>query len=191
MTVNLEELIMRFLCLMVILSSLTCVGACFADSPNPYLLKHNVEIQGAKIISEGGYLWFHVVNHGGQFYVAIHFPSDVTVIGNASAVVSLETSESTDFYFQVPYYWSGSLGSNQPGSTKMLRFYFEIYNLYDAMKFRTESIEFDVNVISLADRVDNRDLLYLTVFTATAVIMAAIIIMARLSQQEKRKSNLE
>jgi hypothetical protein len=60
---SLRGMASRFSCLILILSSLLFVGVCFADMPNPGPQKHDVEIQGAKIISEGGHLWFHVVNH--------------------------------------------------------------------------------------------------------------------------------
>ncbi len=188
---NLKSSVTLVFCLMVILHGLLYVEACFADMPNPGPGKHDVEIQGAKIISEGGYLWFHVINHDSQLYVAIHFPSDVTVIGNAPAVVSLETNERADFYFQVPYYWSGSPASHQQGPTKELRFYFEIYNLYHTTKIGAENIEFDVTVVSLNDGVDNQGLFYRTIFAATLVAIIAIAIAARLGRRKKRESNLE
>lgn len=192
MTVNLEEWVTRFSCLIVILSSLTYIGACFADMPNPGPQKHDVDIQGAKIISEGGYLWFHVINHDyRQLYVAIHSPSDAIAIGTVPTVVYLKTNESADFYFQIPYYWSGSPFFIWQGSTKVLRFYFEIYTLYHTDKSTSENVEFDVNAVPLNDRVVNRDLFYFAVFTAAAVVITVIVIVARLGKQEKRKSNLE
>lgn len=180
---NLKSSVTLVFWFMVVLSGLLYVGACFADMPNPGPRKHDVEIQGAKIISEGGYLWFHVINHDRLLYVAIHFPSDVAEMGNAPAVVSLETNESADFYFQVPYYWSRWLSFLQLGRTKELRFYFEIYSLCHTSKIGTESIEFDITAVPLNDGVDNRSLFYLTVFTAAAVVTTAIAVGAKLSRR--------
>jgi len=173
-------------CLMVILYMLPCIGACFADSPWRQPVKHNVDIEGAKIISEGGYLWFHVVNHDAPLYVHISFPSDVKVIGNASQSVYLETSESADFYFQVPYYWGQPPSSVQQGLTKELRFSFEIYNFIPDDGIGTENVEFDVTAVPLSGRGDNQGLLYLTVFAAVAVVITTIILTSRLSREEKR-----
>ena len=182
---------MRFSCLMVILSGLTYVGACFADMPDPGPQKHDVEIQGAKIISEGGYLWFHVINHDyRELYVVIHFPSDVVVIGRVPTVVNLRTNESADFYFQVLYYWTGSPIFTQQGSTKELRFYFEIYTLYHTSKSTTENVEFDVKAVPLNDRVDNRPLFYFAMFTLAAVAITVIVIVAGLGKRKNGKAIL-
>jgi hypothetical protein len=186
MSKNLKSLVTLVFCSLVILSWLLYARTCFADMPNPGPRKHDVEIEGAKIISEGGYLWFHVINHGSQVYVAVHFPSDVMVIGNASFVVSLGTNESADFHFQVPYYWSGWPVFLQQGPTKGLRFYFELYNLYRGTKIGTENTEFDVNVVPLNGRVNNQDLFYLAVFAAAAVVTTVIVIAVRVGRKEKQ-----
>jgi len=188
---NLKLIVTVVFCSMVILYGLLYVRACFADMPNPGPLKHDVEIQGAKIISEGGYLWFHVINHGDPNYVAVHFPFDVRVIGNGSAVVFLGTNESADFYFQVPYYWSEPPVSLQQSPTKELKFSFEIYNLYHAEKIGVESVEFNVTAVPLKDRVDNLDLFYIAIFAAAAFVITVIAVAARSSREGKRKSNLE
>lgn len=184
---NLKSFATFVSCLMVILYMLLYVEACFADSPWTQPVKHNVDIEGAKIISEGGYLWFHVVNHDTPLHVFISFPSDVKVIGNASESVYLETNESADFYFQVPYYWSQPPFSVQPGLTKELRFSFEIYNSIPDDGIGTENVEFDVTAVPLSGRSDNQGLLYLTVFVAVAAVITTIILTARLSREEKRK----
>jgi hypothetical protein len=172
-------------CLMVVLYMLLYVRTCFADvGPKPPV-KYNVDIEGAKIISEGGYLWFHVVNHDVPLSVSISFPSDVKVIGNASNSVDLETNESGDFYFQVPYYWSQPPVSIPPSLTKELRFNFGIYRPSSYHEIG-ESVEFDVTAVPLSSRGDNQGLLYLTVFAAVAVVITTVILTARLSREEKR-----
>jgi hypothetical protein len=186
MTVNLKERAARFMCLMVILTSLAYVGGCFADMPNPGPQKHEVEIQGAKIISEGGYLWFHVINHDNrQLYVAIHYPSDAILIGTFPTVVFLKTGEKADFYFQVPYYWSKSAILIQQNSTKTLKFYFEIYTLYHGEKTTDENVEFDVNAIPLT-RVYPLDLFFFAIFIAAAVVIAVVIIALRKNRKETK-----
>jgi hypothetical protein len=190
-TVNLKGWVVRFSCLVLVLSRLIWVGTGFADMPNPGPQKHNVEIEGAKIISEGGYLWFHVVNHDYRgLCVVVHPPSDVIVIGNASTVAYLHTNESVDFYFQVLYYWNGSQISVQ-SPTKELRFVFEIYTQYRTSKMTDENVEFDVSAVPLNHRVDDWNLFYFAVFTVAAVVATVILIRARLGRQDKRKSNLE
>jgi len=192
MTVNLKGWVVRFSCLVLVLSSLIWVEACFADMPNPGPQKHDIEIQGAKIISEGGYLWFHVVNHDYRgLCVVVHPSSDVIVIGNASTVAYLHTNESADFYFQVLYYWSGSLIFVQQSLTKELRFVFEIYTQYRTSKTTDENVEFDVSAVPLNRRLDDWNLFYFAVFTVAAVVATVILIRARLGRQDKRKSNLE
>jgi hypothetical protein len=190
--VKLKGRVVRFSFLVLILSSLMWVGTCFADMPNPGPQKHDVEIQGAKIISEGGYLWFHVVNHDYRgLCVVIHPPSDVIVFGNASTVAYLYTNESADFYFQVLYYWSGSPIFVQQSPTKELRFIFEIYTQYRTSKMTDENVEFDVSAVPLNRRIDDWNLFYFAVFTVAAVVATVILITARLGRQDKRKSNLE
>jgi hypothetical protein len=192
MTVNLKGWAVRFSCLVLVLSSLIWVGACFADMPNPGPQKHDVEIEGAKIISEGGYLWFHVVNHDYRgLCVVVHPPSDVIVIGNASTVAYLHTNESTDFYFQVLYYWTGSQISVQPSPTKELRFVFEIYTQYRTSKMTDENVEFDVNAVPLNRGTDDWNLFYFAIFTLAAVTVTVIVIATRLGRQEKRKVIIE
>jgi len=187
--VPLKGRVVRFSFLALVLSSLMWVGACFADMPNPGPQKHNVEIQGAKIISEGGYLWFHVVSHDDRILcVAVHPPSDVIVIGNASTVTYLYTNGSADFYFQVLYYWSGSPIFVQ--SPKELRFIFEIYTQYHTSKMTDENVEFDVNAVPLNRTIDG-NLFYFAVFTVAAVVATVILITVRLRRRDKRKSNLE
>jgi hypothetical protein len=189
MTTSLREWITRFSCLMVILSSLTYVGTCLADMPNPGPQKHEVEIQGAKIISEGGYLWFHVINHDyRELYVTIQYPSDVKVIGAFPTTVCLNTGGSADFYFQVPYYWNGSTILIQQNSTRELKLHFEIYTLYHGAKTTDENVEFDVDAVPLA-RVNALDSFFLAVLTTVAVVITVILIVARLDQQKKRKRN--
>jgi hypothetical protein len=180
---------MRFSCLMVILSSLAYVGACLADMPNPGPQKHEVEIQGAKIISEGGYLWFHVINHDSrELYVTIQYSLDVTVIGMFPTTVCLNTGGSADFYFQVPYYWNGSTILIQQNSTRELKFNFEIYTLYHGTKVTDENVEFDVDAVPLA-RLNSLDPFFLAVLTTVAVVITVLLIVARLDQRKKRKRN--
>jgi hypothetical protein len=169
-----EEWAIRFLCLMVILSSLTYVGTCFADMPNPGPQEHEVEIQGAKIISEGGYLRFHVINHDyRQLYITIHYPSNIILIGTFSTVVYLKTGETADFYFQVPNYWNKSTILIRQNSTKKLKFYFEIYTLYHGDKITDENVEFNVNAVPLS-RVYAPDLFFFAIFITAVVVITVI-----------------
>lgn len=48
-SMSLRKWAARFSCLILILSSLMCVGVCFADMPNPGPQKHDVEIQGRRL----------------------------------------------------------------------------------------------------------------------------------------------
>jgi hypothetical protein len=179
----------RLSCLILILSSLTCVGVCFADMPNPGPQKHDVEIQGAKIISEGGYLWFHVVNHDYRgVFVAIHPPSGVTMMENTSSVAYLNTNEVADFYFQVYYFWSGNPILVQQGPTKELKFFFEIYTQYRTSKMTDENVEFNVNAVPLNYKADDWNLFYFAVVTLAAVIVTVIVIVARLSRQRSARA---
>lgn len=190
---NLKSFTTLISCLMVILYVLLHVGACFADSPWTQPVKHNVGIEGAKIISEEeGYLWFHVVNHDVPLSVFISFPSDVKVIGNSSdRVVYLETNESGDFYFQVPYYWSQPPVSVQPSLTRELRFSFEISSFIPEDGIGTENVIFDVTVVPLSDRGGSQRLLCLTVFAAAAIVITMIILTIRLSRKEKQKISVK
>jgi len=190
--VSFKVLVARFLCLMLILSGLMCVGSCLADMPNPGPQTHDVEIQGAKIISEGGYLWFHVVNHDSRgVFVAIRPPSGVILMNETSTSSYLSTGESADYYFQVMYFWSGNPVFVQEGPTKELRFFFEIYTQYQKYKVTDENVEFDVNVVPLNRSGDDWNLFYFAIFALAAAVATIIVIAARTAQQDKRKNNLE
>jgi len=190
--VSFKEWAAPFSCSLLILSSIVCVGTCFADMPNPGPQKHDVEIEGAKIISEGGYLWFHVINHDYRgVFVAIHPPSGVIMMGKTPTVAYLSTNESTDFYFQVFYFWSGNPVLVQQGQTKELRFFFEIYTQYRTSKVTDENVEFSVNVVPLNHGADDWNLFYLAIFILAAAAVTVIVIARRLGRQQKRKGNLD
>jgi hypothetical protein len=181
-----KELVSLSKCVLLVLLLFPIFGqilVCFADMPNPGPRKHDVEIQGAKIISEGGYLWFHVINHeSSSLYIVIHYPPDVKVIREIPLVI-LESNESSDFYFQAPYYWSGIRAEDfSQVAENVLSFSFEIFSLYHGTKIGTESVEFDVKVVPLNGGADSRDLLYLTVFVAIAVVVSALVVAARLTR---------
>lgn len=165
------------LCFVLLLSVLVCSGRSFANLPNPEPRERNVEIQGAKVISEGGYLWFHVINHeSSALNVVVHFPSDVKVIQRTQELDEpyvLGANKSVDFFFQVPYYWNGTVAA---GETREITFSFKIFTLYRNVKIGTEYINFTVKVMPLNWKADNHNLVYMTVFVSTIIPMLAAIV---------------
>jgi len=160
----------------------------FADSPDPGLLHHNVEIEGAKIISEGGYLWFQVTNHETYpLQIAIQYPSDVIVKKEIPATLTLEANETSDFYFQAPYYWNGT-GDYTQDAEKELKFHFKISDHYQNYTINDENIDFTVKVVPL-NRGFDTSLLYLTIFAVAAVIASVTILAVKLKSPEKRSQN--
>jgi len=148
-----------------------------ADMPNPAPRTYNVEIQGAKIISEGGYLWFHVMNHeSNTVFVTVHFPSDVSLIGGATDAVAMGANESADFHFQVPYYWSGNGTASEQSPMRQLKFFFELFSMYRSTEIGTETVDFNVDVVPFNGKLDNAGLLYLTVFLSVMVLASATVI---------------
>ena len=181
-----EKWVVCLFCVMFIGVVLANFSFCVADSPNPALFRYDVEIQGAKIISEGGYLWFHVVNHEPDWVsVVIRYPSDAMTVGIFPSNVTLEANGTVDFYFQVPYYWSQPIGGHQQNSSQTLKFNFAVYGPTRASTIRTQSIEFDVKVVPLNGDSDDRYLLYLTILILVAFAITAIAVIAKLSRKKK------
>jgi hypothetical protein len=184
---KLEKSVRRLFCIVFVAVVLADVAACLGDSPEPRLRSYNVEIQGAKIISEGGYLWFHVVNHEpDRVSVAIYSPLGVITVGDAPSNVSLEATQTADFYFQVPYYWSRTTSYPQQNSTQELKFYFAVYGPYHTPDIGTRIVEFDVKVVPLNGGADDQYLFYLTILIMAVFILTAVAVIAELSRQEKK-----
>jgi hypothetical protein len=180
---NLKIWAVRFLCAVLVFSSLLWAGVCFADMPNPGPSKHNVEIQGAKVISEGGYLWFHVVSHDSRpLFVEVHAPPGVRAMENSTSVKFLHTDESADFFFQVSYLWTESQVLVEADQTTKIKFVFEIYTMYRTGKMTDENVEFNVSVVPLNQDIENWNLLYFAISTIITLIVAVIVLVARSSR---------
>lgn len=186
MIMKLKELVTCLCCVMFVCVVLADLSSCVADSPDPALFRYDVEIQGAKIISEGGYLWFHVVNHEPDWVsVAITYPSDAMTVGIFPSNVTIEANGTADFYFQVPYYWSQPNSGHQRDSSQTLKFSFAIYGPTRAPTIGTQNIEFDVKVVPLNGGTDDRYLLYIAIFIVVAFMIIAIAVIAKLDRKKK------
>jgi hypothetical protein len=183
-----EKWVVCLFCVMFIGVVLANFSLCVADSPNPARFRYDVEIQGAKIISEGGYLWFHVVNHEPDWVsVAIRYPSDAITVKIFPSNVTLEANKTADFYFQVPYYWSQPTNGHQQNSSQTLKFNFAICGPTRAPTIGTQNIEFNVKVVPLNGGADDRYLLYIVILIMVAFVITAIAVIVKLDRQKRSR----
>jgi hypothetical protein len=67
-----------FLIVLLVVAVLLTIVSVGADMPEPQVVTYKVEIQGAHKVSEGGNLWFYMINHDNQsFNVTVEFDGGV------------------------------------------------------------------------------------------------------------------
>lgn len=170
----------------VLILSVVLIGR--ADVPNPDAYNiYPVEIQGAHQISEGGYLWFHLVNHYTLgFLVTVEFDSEFTPFNQTTsyagtlASFTLNMNGTADLYFQAKPIYNGETLQVQSNSTwvhwKQCRLIFHLHPLVgESDGVHVDRVYFEVEIIPLSWKIVQPSTSPVTYFSSVLVLFYCML----------------